>query len=122
MTYVGVFLAFFTTAALLLMTSELGLHLGRRRKGDIDPEARAQISMVEGALLGLLGLLLGFTFSMAVGRFDVRQELVVKEANSLGTVYLLCDFLPPAAQPEARAKVRQYADLRLELAKEGTSE
>ncbi len=117
--FLGVLATFLVTGVCLMGASEVGFILGRRHRAGLDPDGRSQISMVEGALLGLLGLLLGFTFSMSVGRFDVRQELVVREANALGTVVLRCDFLQPAVQGEARAKLREYAELRLEFVQAG---
>jgi len=109
------------TAILLIGAAELGYFLGRRFRGTSDPEARSQISMVEGSLLGLLGLLLGFTFSMAVARFDMRQNYVVDEANALGTVLLRSKLLSEPAEAAVRPKLRAYADARLDLI-EGASE
>ncbi|HUR39268.1 MAG TPA: hypothetical protein VM222_07230 [Planctomycetota bacterium] len=119
---VGVgFLVLAVTALLLVGAAELGFFLGRRYRANSDPEARSQISMVEGSLLGLLALLLGFTFSMAVARFDRRQDYVVDEANALGTVLLRSQMLSESAEAAVKPKLRAYADARLELI-EGASE
>jgi hypothetical protein len=56
---------------------------------------------------------LAFTFSGAASRFDARRQLIVQEANSIGTAYLRLDLLPPAAQPELREDFRRYLDSRL---------
>jgi hypothetical protein len=122
MAYLGPGLVLLASAASLVLASEIGFALGKRQRGNLDPDGRSQISIVEGALLGLLGLLLGFTFSMAVGRFDTRQDLVVREANAVGTVFLRCDSLPPEVQEKAKAKLRQYVDLRLEASRTGDDE
>ena len=117
--FFGVLTVFLFTSLAPVVASEVGFVLGRRRKSDVDPDGRSRISMVEGALPGLLGLLLGFTSGSSVGRFDLRQDLVVKEANALGTVVLRGDFLQPPVQSEDRAKLREHAELRLEFVQAG---
>jgi hypothetical protein len=109
-------LVFAETMALLLVSAHVGHLFGRRHREKSDPEARSQVGIVEGALLGLLALLMGFTFAMAVSRFEQRQSLVLREANDLGTAYLRCDFLPGDQQSLARAKLREYADARVTIA------
>lgn len=103
----------------LMAAAEVGLQVGRRRRTDSDSEGRNQISMVEGALLGLLALLLGFTFSMAVDRFDSRGEMVVEEANALGTVAMRAEFLPDGLQGGFKARLREYGQARLRYAEAG---
>lgn len=98
---------------LLLLLAELGYRFGRafRRR---DPEAAANHGgNIQGAVLGLLGLLLGFSFAMAVGRYDSRRLLVVDEANSIGTTWLRADFLPQAHAAEVRKLLRGYAGLKV---------
>ena len=70
---------------------------------------------MEGAIFGLLGLLIAFTFSGAMTRFDQRRHLIVEESNAIGTVWLRLDLLPPAVQPELRELFRRYLDTRLEM-------
>jgi hypothetical protein len=60
-----------------------------------------------------MGLLIAFTFSGAASRFDKRRDLVVQEANDIGTAYLRLDLLPAAAQPALRDSFRRYVDSRL---------
>src|SRR5262249_33841892 len=62
---------------------------------------------------GLMGLLMAFTFSNAASRFDTRRQLVVQEANAIGTAYLRLDMLPASAQPALRESFRRYLDARL---------
>jgi hypothetical protein len=69
---------------------------------------------MEGAVFALLGLLIAFTFSGAAARFDARRELVVEEANAIGTAYLRLDLLPADAQAALRDLFRRYLDTRLE--------
>jgi hypothetical protein len=64
-------------------------------------------------VFALLGLLIAFTFSGAAARFDDRRNLIVDEANAVGTAYLRIDLLPAAAQGEMRNLFRRYLDARL---------
>ncbi len=92
------------------------LEVGRRLRlhsKDADKFAGG-LSVVEGALFGLMGLVIAFTFSGAASRFDERRKLIVEEANNIGTAYLRLDLLPPTVQPEIRDLVRRYVDTRLE--------
>ena len=92
---------------------ELGRRVGRRRM-ERDPEsAQASTGAIDGAIFGLLGLLIAFTFSGAASRFDQRRAMIVEEANCIGTAWLRLDLLPAAAQPPMREKFREYLDARL---------
>ena len=84
-----------------------------------DPEgARAGLGAVDGAVFCPLGLLVAFTFSGAASRFDARRQLVVEEANAIGTAYLRIDVLPHEAQPVLRDKFRRYVEARLDAYRE----
>lgn len=102
-----------TTAALLLMLSEIGYRVGLRLFSAHDEARKSQIGGVQGAVLGLLGLLLGFTFSMAVSRFEIRRDLVLKEANAVGTTWLRASLLPEVHQAPVKDLLRRYVDVRL---------
>lgn len=92
---------------------EIGRWAGRRRM-ESDPEsAKASTGTIDGAVFGLLGLLIAFTFSGAASRFDERRATIVEEANCIGTAWLRLDLLPTTAQPPLREKFRQYLDARL---------
>ncbi len=98
----------------MLLLQEAGRRLGVRRLAK-DPEgARAGLGAVEGAIFGLMGLMVAFTFSGAAARFDTRRHLIVEEANAIGTAYLRLDLLPAEAQPKLRELFRRYLDARLE--------
>jgi hypothetical protein len=97
----------------MLLFLELGRRLGRRAlrvNPDADPGASGAI---DGAVFALFGLLIAFTFSGAASRFDARRQLVVREANAIGTAWLRVDLIPAAAQPEARDLFRRYTAARL---------
>jgi hypothetical protein len=99
----------------MLILIELGRRLGRHRQRRDDEAARAGLAAVEGAVFALLGLLIAFTFSSAASRFDIRRDLIVQEANAIGTAWLRLDLLPADAQPELRDLFRRYLDLRLAI-------
>ncbi|MFT3683736.1 MAG: hypothetical protein QM783_02220 [Phycisphaerales bacterium] len=74
------------------------------------------MGVVQGAMLGLLALLLGFSFSQAVTRFVARQDLLVAEANAVGTAWLRADLIPDGAeQKEMKSSLLAYTDARCEL-------
>ncbi len=68
----------------------------------------------------MLGLLLGFTFSMAVGRYENRRDLVLQEANAIGTTYLRASLLPEAHKTTVETKLRRYVEVRLDFYNAGT--
>ena len=92
---------------------ELGRRLGRRRLAR-HPEPEEGVGALDGAVYGLFGLLIAFTFSGAAARFDARRDLVVREANAIGTAYLRVDLLQPEAQATLRPLYRRYVEARLE--------
>src|SRR5436190_17123138 len=97
----------------MLGMQEVGRRIGMRWIAR-DPEgAKAGSGVIDGAVFGLLGLLIAFTFSGAAARFDARRAMIVEEANSIGTAWLRLDLLPANAQPTLREKFRQYLDARL---------
>jgi hypothetical protein len=98
----------------MLVLLEVGRRVGVRRFARDRDGARAGIGAVEGALFGLLGLLVAFTFSGAAERFYIRRHLVVEEANDIGTAWLRLDLLPADRQPPLRDLFRRYVDSRLE--------
>ena len=71
------------------------------------------IGSLEAAVFALLGLLIAFTFSGALTRFDTRRAQVVQEANAIGTAWLRIDLLPAKAQPKLRASFKAYVDSRI---------
>ena len=97
----------------VLASLEIGRRIGLARLAR-DPEgARAGTGAVDGAIYGLLGLLVAFTFSGAASRFEERRKLIGEEANAIGTAYLRLDLLPAEAQGPLKEKFRQYLDSRL---------
>src|SRR5262245_30884561 len=107
------FVAVFVTI-LLLGLSEIGYQIARRSFHKGDEGRRSQVGAVQGAVLGLVGLLLGFTFAMAVERFDTRRTLVLQEANAIGTTWLRANLLSEAHAKPVRELLRTYLNVRVE--------
>jgi hypothetical protein len=99
----------------MLILFEIGRRIGSRRMRKDAEGAQAGVGAIEGAVFGLLGLLIAFTFSGAAARFDTRRQLVVEETNAIGTAYLRLDMLLTDAQPALRENFRRYVDTRLEV-------
>jgi hypothetical protein len=99
--------------ALMAAASEAGFRLGRRRCNETPDDTKSRISAVEAGILGVLGLLLGFTMSMAVTRFEARKQLVLEEANAIGTAYLRTGMLPPAEGKVIADLLRAYTNIRV---------
>jgi hypothetical protein len=108
--------AFFAFALFvgMLILLNVGRRIGARHLASDPKGARTGTGTIEAAVFALLGLLIAFTFSGAVSRFDDRRHLIVEETNAIGTAYLRLDLLPAGAQPALRETFRQYVNSRLE--------
>ncbi len=85
----------------------------RRKRGHVDDAAREDLGVILAATLTLLGLIIGFSFSMAIGRYDQRKNLEEAEANAIGTEWVRADLLPAADAAKVRALLRTYLGQRL---------
>src|SRR5215472_470898 len=83
------------------------------RRTAFDAEAREDFGVVEAATLTLLGLIIGFTFSMALTRYDQRKNYEEEEANAIGTEYVRADLLPQADAAKVRALLVSYLEQRI---------
>jgi len=109
---------FAAIVALVLLSIEAGYRLGIYRRGRSDREKDAPVGAMVGSTLGLLAFMLAFTFGMAASRFDARKQLVLDEANAIGTTYLRVAMLPER-RDELRSLLREYVDVRVETVKSG---
>jgi uncharacterized membrane protein len=103
-------LVFLITFVVLWAGAWLG---GRLRRHELKEEDRGDYNLVVGATLTLLGLIIGFSFSMALERYDQRKNYEAAEANAIGTEYVRADLLPEADAARVRDLLRQYTDLRI---------
>ncbi len=101
----------------LLLSKELGFRVRGRERPGSDNIERADIALILGAVMTLLALLLGFTYVMSESRFETRRQLVVDEANAIGTTYLRAKALPEPRSSEIQELLRQYVALRVKIAK-----
>jgi len=98
---------------IMLLAMEIGFRNGRRKEACVT-ETITQANSVLVSMLGLLALLLAFTFSAALQRYEDRSRTVVAEANAIGTTYLRARLLPRGMQDEAQELLRQYLDVRIQ--------
>jgi hypothetical protein len=101
--------------AVMLLATETGYRLGRRRAADDDKSVDMVITTVLSATLGLVGLLLGFSFAAAGSRFIDRMDVIVRESNAIGTAYLRTDLLDEPYRGTCRRALRDYTATRIEL-------
>ena len=106
-------LLFVPTALILWLSAYYGTVL-RQRRPLADPE-RDDFGIVQTATLTLLALLIGFTFSMATVRYDLRKTYEEAEANAIGTEYVRAGLLPPADAARVQAQLKKYTDLRIQF-------
>lgn len=97
----------------MLLAMEIGFRSSHRKQARTT-EAITQANAVLAAMLGLLALLLAFTFSAALQRYEDRSQTVVAEANAIGTTYLRARLLPGEMPDEVQALLRQYLDVRIQ--------
>ena len=106
------FLVFGVSLLVQLGAAYLG-DLARRKVKAVPKEERADFDVVTSATLTLLALIIGFSFSMAVSRYDQRKNLEEAEANAIGTEYVRADLLPADVRMQVRELLGQYLDQRL---------
>jgi hypothetical protein len=114
---------------LVLALSSSGLWLAawigawfHKRRRDPEEELREDFGLILGATLTLLGLIIGFSFSMAASRYDQRKNYEEQEANAIGTEYVRADFLSPADAAKVRTLLRSYLDQRILFYTTGTEQ
>jgi hypothetical protein len=110
---------FVATVALVLLAHEVGYRLGAVRERAKTHEKEAPVGAMVGATLALLAFLLAFTFGLAANLFQMKRQVMLDEANAIGTTYLRADFLPEAARAAVRDLLREYVDVRLAAAETG---
>ena len=99
-----------------MLVGEIGCYAGRRSIRLSDESRRRTVGSVVGSLLGLLALLLSFTFAMAADRYDTRRQLVVSDANALAGLYQESNLLPDPPRKAFKRLLRQYVDQRAQIA------
>jgi hypothetical protein len=103
----------FAALVAVLVATELGFRLGLRNQRNADEPTKAHFAALQVALLALLALIVAFTFSIAVARFDARKDLVIEESNAIGTTYLRARLLAEPQRKEVVGLLRAYVDEQL---------
>ncbi len=101
----------------ILLVYEMGFRIGNFHQKSTDKEIKSQTNNIQGGMLGLLALILAFTFNMSLQRYDARSEAVIQEANSIGTTVLRTKLLPPPYDAATYALLQEYIDIRIENSK-----
>lgn len=107
-------LLFFAAIAAFAVALEAGYRLGTRRQANSDEPDKSHANALHGAVLGLLALLLGFTFAMAVSRYETRKTLIVDQANAIGTASLRGMILPSPYAGQVAPLFREYVQGRMQ--------
>ncbi|MGF6767867.1 hypothetical protein P3T18_000337 [Paraburkholderia sp. GAS199] len=105
---------FFVSLALMSFAGWIGATLLRSRL-PISEDSRDDFKLVQSATLTLLALVIGFSLSMAVNRYDQRKNYEEEEANAIGTEFLRAALLPAGTAAEIRGNLARYLELRIEF-------
>jgi hypothetical protein len=119
---VPLWLMFLLTVGLIQVGVETGFRIGVSRNQKASPEKDAPVGAIVGATLGLLAFMLAFTFGLAASRFEARRQVVLDEANAIGTTYLRAAMLPQPQGDAIRALLREYVEIRLDAVQHGAVE
>jgi len=103
-------LIFVTAFVCLWASARLGAFLGRRKRTEFDD---GQFGVILSSTLTLLGLLVGFSFSMAITRYEQRKDYEEEEANAIGTEYVRADLLRDPVRSKVQGQLVQYLDMRI---------
>jgi hypothetical protein len=106
------FIVLFLSLVMLWLSVRIGVSFRKRRRS-LEENERDDFGIIMAAILTLLGLIIGFSFSMAITRYDQRKNLEEAEANAIGTEYVRVDFLPAADAARVRSLLKSYLDQRI---------
>ncbi len=110
-------LTFAGTVVIVLVCIYAGFFFARSRRKSLPKEEETPVSTIVGAVIGLLAFILAFTFGMTAARFDARRESLLDEINAIETTFLRTGLIPEPHGSAVRALLREYVDLRVELAR-----
>src|ERR1041385_857187 len=104
---------FLLGAGWLWLVMEGGYRVGKWRHAHMPDERDQPVGAMVASILGLVALVLGFTFSLAASRFDARRMAVLEESNAIGTTYLRARLLPEPERTEIARLLREYVEVRI---------
>src|SRR6204780_3661967 len=105
------FLVLLLSFVVLWLAARIGVAIRRRQA--LDEDTSHDLDVVVAATLTLLALIIGFSFSMATNRYDLRKNYEEAEANAIGTEYVRADLLPATDAGEVRGLLKEYLDQRI---------
>lgn len=111
--HLPIWAVFLLTVIILFLAAEAGFRLGKLIQKRWPDKSEAGVGAMVGAALALLGFLLAFVVSIDIGNFNHRRQLVVAEANAIGTTFLRAGYLDEPYGLQSRVLLREYVDLRL---------
>ncbi|HTP84990.1 MAG TPA: hypothetical protein VMQ11_18700 [Alphaproteobacteria bacterium] len=111
----GLLPIFLVGLSVIVAGGEVGHRVGLR----IGVRDKDNVATLEGAVLGLLALMLGFTFAMALSLFESRREVILEEANAIGTAALRARLLPAPYNTDALKLLREYVQIRIDVSSGG---
>ncbi|MBM9604348.1 bestrophin-like domain [Desulfopila inferna] len=108
-------MVFFLLACLIVSVPlEGGYHVGMRKRLSDKGAKDESVGVIVGSILALLAFLLAFTFNLAAARYEARRQVVLEEANDIGTTYLRTSLLPEPPRSEVQELLRKYVNIRVE--------
>lgn len=99
----------------VIIFNEIGFLAGKLVQRNTDSEIKILTGSVQASILGLLALILGFSFSLSMQRYDDRSHALIAEANSIGTAVLRAQLLPTKYQSEVEYLLKEYIELRIKM-------
>ena len=103
------------TLVVLVTSVEVGYQIGLKAKIEMTQPMKVQISSIQTAILTIFTFLLGFTFAMALSRFDNRKQMVVKESNAIGTAVLRSKLLPENQRAKINDLFKAYVNVEFSI-------
>jgi hypothetical protein len=94
------------------LSARIGLSF-RKGQSNLEEDARQDLDLIVTGALTLLGLIIGFSFSMAISRYDQRKTYEEAEANAIGTEYVRVDLLSAAEAERVRVLLKEYVEQRI---------
>lgn len=116
------YLLFILIFSFILLANWLGYRFKRRQLEKYPGQVMEGMGSIEGSILGVMSLLLGFTFSLAVSKFEARRHVIVDEANTIGTAILRCDMYPDSIRIPLRKEFKDYIETRIAYYDAGNDE
>lgn len=105
---------FLATTAIALIALETGYQFGRWRHARAKVEKETPVNAIVASILGLLGIMMAFSFNLAASRFEARRQAVLEESNAIGTTWLRSRLLPTPHDAETSQYLKEYVDLRVQ--------